>query len=159
MSRLATFLWFEDRAEEAANFYVSIFKNSQTTNAGDSGDESPSDVGSAVSTSFELDGQEFIAFNGGPLFSFSPATSFLVKCETQEEVDYYWESLSADGGEKQRCAWLKDKFGISWQIVPNILGELLSDEDPIKAKRVLDAMLKMEKIEIAALKQAYGDGV
>ena len=159
MSRLATFLWFEDRAEEAANFYVSIFKNSPTTNASDSGDESPSDVGSAVSTSFELDGQEFIAFNGGPLYSFSPATSLFVKCETQEEVDHFWESLSADGGEKQQCGWLKDKFGITWQVVPNILGELLSDEEPTKAKRVLDAMLKMKKIEIAALKQAYDGGI
>lgn len=158
MSKLATFLWFEDRAEEAANFYVSIFKNSKKTNESHSEDESQHAGESAMSTSFELDGQEFIAFNGGPLYSFSPATSFLVKCETQEEVDYYWESLSADGGEKQRCAWLKDRYGISWQIVPNILGELLSDEDPAKAKRVLDAMLKMEKIEIAELMQAYSDG-
>ena len=153
MSKLATFLWFEGRAEEAANFYVSIFKNSQITNASDSGDES------VMSISFELDGQEFIAFNGGPLFSFSPAISFFVKCETQEEVDHYWESLSSNGGEKQRCAWLRDKYGISWQIVPNILGELLSDEDPAKAKRVLDAMLQMEKIEIAELMQAYNDGI
>lgn len=153
MSKLATFLWFEDRAEEAANFYVSIFKNSKITSGSHSRDES------VTSISFELDGQEFIAFNGGPHFSFSPATSFFVKCETQEEVDHYWESLSADGGEKQRCAWLKDKFGVSWQVVPNILGELLSDEDPAKAKQVLDAMLQMEKIEIAELMQAYNAGI
>ena len=153
MSKLATFLWFEDRAEEAANFYVSIFKNSKITSGSLSSDESPTSV------SFELDGQDFIAFNGGPLFSFSSATSFLVKCETQEEVDYYWESLSADGGEKQRCAWLKDKYGVTWQVVPNILGELLSDEDPVKGKRVLDAMLQMEKIEIAELMQAYNAGI
>ena len=153
MSKLATFLWFEDSAKEAANFYVSIFKNSKITSGSDSGDES------VASISFELDGQEFIAFNGGPLFSFSPATSFFVKCETQEEVDHYWESLAANGGEKQRCAWLKDKYGVSWQIVPNILGELLSDEDPTKAKRVLDAMLQMEKIEIAELMQAYNAGI
>jgi predicted 3-demethylubiquinone-9 3-methyltransferase (glyoxalase superfamily) len=153
MSKLATFLWFEDRAEEAANFYVSIFTNSKITSGSPSGDES------VTSISFELDGQEFIAFNGGPLFSFSPATSFFVKCQTQEEVDHYWESLSANGGEKQRCAWLKDKYGVTWQIVPNILGELLADEDPVKAKRVLDAMLQMEKIEIAELMQAYNTGI
>ena len=159
MSKLATFLWFEDSAEEAANFYVSIFKKSKITSGGHSGDESTSDIVPAVSISFELDGQEFIAFNGGSLFSFSPATSFFVKCETQEEVDHYWESLSANGGEKQRCAWLKDKYGVTWQIVPNILVELLSDEDPIKAKRVLDAMLQMEKIEIAELMMAYNAGI
>ena len=155
MSKLATFLWFEDRAEEAAKFYVSIFKNSQTKNVSDSGVESQSDFESAMSTSFELGGQEFIAFNGGPLYSFSPATSFFVKCETQDEVDHYWDRLSADGGEKQQCGWLKDKFGITWQVVPNILGELLSDEDPAKAKRVLDAMLQMKKLEIVELMQTY----
>ena len=151
MSRLATFLWFEDKAEEAANFYVSIFINSMITSVSRNGD-------SVMSMSFEMDGQEFIAFNGGPLFSFSPATSFFVKCETQQEVDYYYENLSADGGEKQQCGWLKDKFGITWQVVPNILGELLSDEDPTKAKRVLDAMLQMHRIDIASLNLAYNDG-
>lgn len=155
MSKIAPFLWFENQAEEATNFYVSIFKNSKVTNVSRYGEGSPGQAETVMSTNFELDGQEFIALNGGPLFSFSSAISFFVKCETQEEVDHYWESLSADGGEKQRCAWLKDKYGITWQIVPNILGELLGDEDPEKSKRVLDAMLQMDKIEIAKLKQAY----
>jgi len=155
MSKLATFLWFENRAGEAANFYVSIFKNSMITSGSHPGDESPSDIDPAMSITFELEGQEFIAFNGGAFSSFSAATSFFVKCETQQEVDHYWNSLSAGGGEQQQCGWLKDKYGISWQIVPNILGELLSDEDPAKAKRVLDAMLQMKKLEIAELMQAY----
>ena len=159
MSKLATFLWFEDRAEEAANFYVSIFKNSMITSGSHSGDESPSDIDPAMSITFELEGQEFIALNGGPLYSFSPATSFLIKCETQQEVDHYWDSLSAAGGEQQQCGWLKDKYGITWQVVPNILGELLSGEDPAKAKRVLDAMLQMKKLEIAELMQAYNAGI
>lgn len=155
MSKIAPFLWFENQAEEATNFYVSIFKNSKVTNISRYGEGSPGQAGTVMTTNFELDGQEFIALNGGPLFSFSSATSFFVKCETQEEVDHYWDSLSADGGEEQRCGWLKDKYGVTWQIVPNILGELLGDEDPEKSKRVLDAMLQMDKIEISKLKQAY----
>jgi predicted 3-demethylubiquinone-9 3-methyltransferase (glyoxalase superfamily) len=136
--KVTPFLWFNNKAEEAAKLYVSIFKNSKLL--------SP--------TTFQLDGQEFIAFNGGPHFTFTPAISLFVNCETQEEVDELWEKLS-EGGEKGRCGWLKDKYGVSWQIIPSILGKLLYDKDPEKAKRVRDAMLQMKKIDINGLKQAY----
>jgi len=148
MKKITPFLWFDDQAEEAMNFYVSIFKNSQVLNI------SPGPNGKAFSVSFELDGEEFTALNGGPLFKFTEAISFFVNCETQDEVDYLWEKLTADGEEVQ-CGWLKDKFGLSWQIVPAALGELLGDPDPVKSQRVMQAMLKMKKIEIAGLKQAY----
>jgi predicted 3-demethylubiquinone-9 3-methyltransferase (glyoxalase superfamily) len=138
MQKIRPFLWFDGKAEEAAKFYVSIFKNSKPL--------SP--------TTFLLDGQEFFAFNGGPHFTFTPAISFFVNCETQQEVDELWEKLS-EGGEKSRCGWLKDKFGISWQIIPSVLGELMHDKDPEKAKRVRQAMLQMGKIEIEGLKKAY----
>lgn len=130
------------------NFYVSIFKNSKVLNV------SPGPNGKAMSVSFELEGQEFMAFNAGPEFKFTEAISLFVDCKTQEEVDELWEKLSA-GGEKGRCGWLKDKFGLSWQIIPSALGELMGDKDPAKSKRVFDAMLKMNKIEIKALRQAY----
>jgi len=136
--KVTPFLWFDNKAEEAAKFYVSLFKNSKLL--------SP--------TTFQLDGQEFIAFNGGPHFTFTPAISLFVNCETQEEVDELWEKLS-EGGEKGRCGWLKDKYGVSWQIIPSILGKLLYDKDPEKSKRVRDAMLQMKKIDINGLKQAY----
>lgn len=148
MKKITPFLWFDDQAEEAMNFYVSIFKNSKVLNI------SPGPNGKAFSVSFELDGEEFTALNGGPLFKFTEAISFFVNCETQDEVDYLWEKLTADGEEVQ-CGWLKDKFGLSWQIVPAALGELLGDPDPVKSQRVMQAMLKMKKIEIAGLKQAY----
>jgi predicted 3-demethylubiquinone-9 3-methyltransferase (glyoxalase superfamily) len=156
MSKISLFLWFDNQAEEATNFYVSIFKNSQITNVSRGGEGSSGEPGSVMTTAFSLDGQDFIALNGGPLYTFSPATSFFITCGSQEEVDHYWDSLSADGGEKQRCGWLKDKFGISWQIVPTALGELMGDQDPVKAKRVMDAMLQMEKIDISKLKEAHG---
>ena len=138
MQKIIPFLWFDGKAEEATKFYVSVFRNSKAL--------SP--------TTFELDGQTFIAFNGGPHFTFTPAISFFVNCETQQEVDQLWEKLS-EGGEKGRCGWLKDQFGVSWQIIPSVLGKLMHDKDPEKSKRVRQAMLQMGKIEIEALKKAY----
>lgn len=135
-------MWFDGKAQEAARFYTSIFKNSKIESITD------------MSATFQVDGQEFIAFNGGPMFTFSPAISLFVKCETQPEIDELWEKLS-EGGEKQRCGWLKDKFGVSWQIIPPILGEFLNGDDDAKSKRVMEAMLQMDKIDIARLKQAY----
>ena len=142
MQKITPFLWFDGKVEEAAKFYTSIFENSK--------------IGSIteMSATFQLDGLEFIAFNGGPTFTFSPAVSFFVRCETQQEIDYFWEKLSA-GGETQRCGWLKDKFGVSWQIVPPILGELLNDEDGEKSNRVMQVMMKMSKLDIKGLKKAY----
>jgi predicted 3-demethylubiquinone-9 3-methyltransferase (glyoxalase superfamily) len=148
MKKITPFLWFDDQAEEAMNFYVSIFKHSKVLSV------SPGPNGKAFTVSFELDGQEFIALNAGPQFKFTEAISFFVSCESQEEVDYYWEKLLA-GGEESQCGWLKDKYGLSWQIVPTALGELLGDPDPVKSQRVMQAMLKMQKIEIAGLRQAY----
>ena len=138
MKKVTPFLWFDNKAEEAAKFYVSIFKNSKLL--------SP--------TTFQLDGQEFIAFNGGPHFAFTPAISLFVNCETQQEVDELWEKLS-EGGQKERCGWLKDKFGLSWQIIPSVLVQLMHDKDPEKSARVRKAMLQMSKIDIEGLKQAY----
>ncbi len=148
MKKITPFLWFDTQAEEAMNFYISIFKNSKVLNV------SPGPNGIASSVSFELEGQEFMAFNAGPHFKFTEAISFFVDCKTQEEVDDLWEKLS-EGGEKSRCGWLKDKFGLSWQIIPSALGELMGDKDPAKAKRVMEAMLQMDKIDIKTLKQAY----
>ncbi len=148
MKKITPFLWFDDQAEEAMNFYVSIFKNSKVLNV------SPGPNGKAFTVSFELDGQAFTALNAGPVFKFTEAISFFVSCESQEEVDYYWEKLLA-GGEESQCGWLKDKYGLSWQIVPTALGELLGDPDPVKSQRVMQAMLQMRKIEIAGLRQAY----
>jgi len=153
MQKITPFLWFDDKAEEAVRFYTSIFNNSKITNIARYEDV-PGPEGKVMSASFQLEGQEFIALNGGPVFSFTPAISFFVNCETQEEVDEFWEKLS-EGGEKQQCGWLKDKYGISWQIVPTILGELLQDKDAEKASRVTQAMLKMKKLDIEGLKRAY----
>lgn len=154
MQKIKPFLWFDGKAEEAANLYVSLFKNSRITNISRYGEEGPGPAGSAMVVSFELDGQEFLALNGGPHFSFTPAVSFLINCETQEEVDELWEKLS-EGGETNQCGWLTDKFGLSWQVVPTALGDMMSDEDQEKAGRVMHAMLQMEKIDIATLKRAY----
>jgi len=142
IQKIRPFLWFDGQAEEAARFYTSVFKNSQIESV------------SPMSASFQLEGTEFIALNGGPQFKFTEAVSFFVNCETQEEIDYLWEKLSA-GGEKGRCGWLKDRFGLSWQIVPPILGEMLNDEDEEKSKRVMQAMLQMNKLDIKTLKAAY----
>jgi predicted 3-demethylubiquinone-9 3-methyltransferase (glyoxalase superfamily) len=154
MQKITPFLWFDGKAEEAANFYVSIFKNSKISNIMRYGEAGPGPKGSVMSAIFQLDGQEFIALNGGPVFTFSPAISFFVNCETQEEVDELWEKLS-DGGEKQRCGWLKDKYGLSWQIIPTALGEMLQDKDADKSKRVMEAMLQMDKIDVNVLRRAY----
>jgi predicted 3-demethylubiquinone-9 3-methyltransferase (glyoxalase superfamily) len=154
MQKITPFLWFDDKAEEAANFYTSIFKNSKIGNISRYGEAGPGAKDMVMSATFEIEGQEFTALNGGPVFQFTPAISFFVHCETQVEVDDLWEKLSA-GGEKGQCGWLKDKYGISWQIVPNILGELLNDKDAERSKRVMQAMLKMTKIDIAELKKAY----
>jgi predicted 3-demethylubiquinone-9 3-methyltransferase (glyoxalase superfamily) len=157
MQKITPFLWFHDRAEEAANFYVSIFKNSKVTSTSRYGDAGPGPKGSVMVVKFQLEGEEFMAINGGPTFTLSPAISFVVNCKTQEEVDEYWEKLSA-GGQKVQCGWLTDKFGLSWQVVPTILGELVADKDPVKSNRVMQAMLKMTKIDIKTLKQAYDQG-
>ena len=154
MQKITPFLWFDGKAEEAMNFYISIFKNSQIGNITRYGEAGPGPKGAVMSATFQLDGQEFIALNGGPLFTFSPAISFFVNCETQEEVDELWEKLS-EGGEKQRCGWLKDKYGVSWQIIPSALGEMLQDKNAEKSQRVMQAMLQMNKIDIKLLRQAY----
>lgn len=154
--KITTFLWFDNNAEAAANFYVSIFKNSRILNAARYGEAGPGPKGTVMTISFELDGQEFAALNGGPQFKFSEAISLVVHCQTQEEVDYFWEKLS-EGGEKVQCGWLKDKFGLSWQVVPDILLELIQDSDTAKSQRVMQAMMKMKKIDIAELKKAAAD--
>ena len=152
--KITPFLWFDGNAEEAAKFYVSVFKDSKIVTTARYGDAGPGPKGSVMTVVFSLDGQEFIGLNGGPHFKFTEAVSFSVDCKTQEEVDYYWDKLSA-GGQQQPCGWLKDKFGLSWQVNPGVLGEMLSDPDPAKSKRVMEAMLKMKKIDIAALERAY----
>jgi predicted 3-demethylubiquinone-9 3-methyltransferase (glyoxalase superfamily) len=154
MQNITPFLWFNNNAEEAVNFYISIFKNSKIVSISRYGEAGPGPKGTVMSATFELNGQEFMALNGGPHFSFSPAISLFVKCETQQEVDEFWEKLSA-GGKKERCGWLTDKYGLSWQIIPTALGRMLQDKDPEKSKRVMKAMLQMDKINIEALKQAY----
>jgi predicted 3-demethylubiquinone-9 3-methyltransferase (glyoxalase superfamily) len=153
MQKITPFLWFDNNAEEAMNFYLSIFKNSKIGSVTRYGDAGPGPKGTVMSATFQLDGQDFIALNGGPHFTFSPAISFFVNCETQQEVDELWEKLSA-GGERQQCGWLKDKYGLSWQIIPSALGEMLQDKDTAKTQRVMEAMLKMNKIEIKALQHA-----
>ena len=154
MQKITPFLWFDGKAEEAMNFYTSIFKNSKTGSISRYGEGGPAPKGTVMSATFQLEGQDFIALNGGPMFTFSPAISFFVSCETQEEIDELWEKLS-EGGEKQRCGWLKDKYGLSWQIVPPVLGKLLQDKDGEKSKKVMQAMMKMDKIDIKTLEQAY----
>jgi len=154
MQKITPFLWFDNKAEEAMHFYVSIFKNSKVGSVTRYGDEGPGPKGTVMTATFELEGQEFVGLNGGPQFKFMEAISFLVNCEAQEEVDEFWEKLS-EGGEEGRCGWLKDKFGLSWQIVPTALGEMLQDKDAARSQRVMHALLQMDKIDIAALKRAY----
>jgi len=158
MQKITPFLWFDNQAEEAANFYVSIFPNSkikEVSRYGDSGAEiAGREKGSVMTVAFELNGQEFVALNGGPLFKFTEAVSFMVHCKDQEEVDYYWEKLSAVP-ESEQCGWLKDKYGLSWQIVPTVLDEMVSSSDPVKAERAMKAMLQMKKLDIAGLQKAY----
>jgi predicted 3-demethylubiquinone-9 3-methyltransferase (glyoxalase superfamily) len=154
MQKITPFLWFDGKAEEAMRFYVSIFNNSKVGAVTRYGDAGPGPKGTVMVVTFQLDGQEFIALNGGPQFTFSPAISFVVNCETQEEVDAFWEKLS-EGGEKLQCGWLRDKYGLSWQIVPTVLGEMMQDKDAEKSQRVMKAMLQMTKLDIKRLKQAY----
>ena len=153
MQKITPFLWFDDKAEEAMNFYISIFKNSTIGSVTRYGEGGPVPKGTVMTAKFQLDGQEFMALNGGPHFKFTEAISLYVNCESQEEVDELWEKLSA-GGEKGRCGWLKDKYGLSWQIIPTALGELLQDKDAAKSKRVMMAMMQMDKIEVDTLKRA-----
>jgi predicted 3-demethylubiquinone-9 3-methyltransferase (glyoxalase superfamily) len=154
--KITPFLWFDDQAEEAANFYVSIFKDSAIVSTTRYGEAGPGPKGGVMTVLFKLEGREFIALNGGPHFKFTEAISFSVDCKTQEEVDWFWGRLS-EGGEESQCGWLKDKYGLSWQINPTVLGEMLSDPDPAKAKRAMEAMLGMKKIDIAALKRAVSN--
>jgi predicted 3-demethylubiquinone-9 3-methyltransferase (glyoxalase superfamily) len=152
--KITPFLWFDNNAEEAVNFYVSVFKNSKILSTSRYGEAGPGPKGTIMTMTFQIEGQTFTALNGGPHFKFSEATSFVVHCKSQEEVDYFWEKLQADGGAPSQCGWLKDKFGLSWQITPDILLELIQDKDTEKAKRVFEAMMKMTKIEIPKLKEA-----
>ncbi len=155
MSRKITpFLWFDGKAEEAANFYVSVFENGNVRSVSRYGDDGPGDAGTVMTVSFELEGQEFVALNGGPQFTFTPAVSFWIDCTTQAEVDHFWERLS-EGGQTSQCGWLQDKYGLSWQVVPSSLPELLQDDDDKKSDAVMQAMLKMTKLDIKALQEAY----
>jgi predicted 3-demethylubiquinone-9 3-methyltransferase (glyoxalase superfamily) len=154
MQKIMPCLWFDDRIEEAVNFYTSVFPNAKVTNISRYGDAGPMPKGTVLTATFELEGQGFMALNGGPKFTFSEAISFVVRCADQKEVDHYWNKLTADGGSESQCGWLKDKFGLSWQIVPDALGRHLSDKDTAKANRVMQAMLKMKKIDVAALDKA-----
>ncbi len=161
MQKITAFLWFDNQAEEAAKFYTSVFKNSKIVNVaryGEAGAKaSGRPMGTAMTVAFQLDGQEFVALNGGPHFTFTEAISFVVNCKTQEEVDHYWEKLSEGGDERaQQCGWLKDKYGLSWQIVPTVLVEMLQDKDARKSERVMSALLQMKKLDIRVLKKAYG---
>ena len=155
--KITTFLWFDNNAEEAAKFYVSVFKNSKILNATRYGDAGPGPKGTVMTVDFELDGQRFTGLNGGPQFKFTEAISLVVHCKTQEEVDYFWEKLS-EGGEKIDCGWVKDKFGLAWQVTPDILLELLQDSDTQKSQRVMKAMMQMKKLDIAKLKEAAQGG-
>ena len=157
MQKITPFLWFDDKAEEAMNFYVSVFGNSKILSVNRIGEGGHLPAGTVMTATFQLEGQEFMALNGGPHFNFTEAISLFVNCETQEEVDELWTTLSA-GGEESRCGWLKDKYGLSWQIIPKALGELMGDKDPEKAGRVMQAMMKMSKIDISLLQKAYNGG-
>ena len=159
MQKITPFLWFDDQAEEAVNFYTSLFKNSKIgrifRNPEEAAEKTGRPVGSVLTIEFEIEGQKFVALNGGPLFKFNESVSFVINCETQEEVDYFWAKLTADGGEESACGWLKDKFGLSWQVTPTVLIDMLHDGDEKKSGRVMQAMLEMQKIDIKALKDAY----
>jgi predicted 3-demethylubiquinone-9 3-methyltransferase (glyoxalase superfamily) len=158
MQKITPFLWFDNNAEEAANLYTSIFKDAKILATSRYGDAGPGPKGSVMTVKFLLQGQEFIALNGGPHFKFTEAISFVVNCETQQEIDALWEKLLAGGGKPSQCGWLKDRFGLSWQIVPTILGELAADKNPEKANRVMKALLQMVKLDIAKLKEAHEQG-
>jgi predicted 3-demethylubiquinone-9 3-methyltransferase (glyoxalase superfamily) len=159
MQKITPFLWFDDQAEEAVKFYTSLFKNSKAGRilrySEEAAKASSRPTGSVLTIEFEIEGQKFVALNGGPQFRFNESVSFVVNCETQKEVDYFWEKLTADGGEESQCGWLKDKFGLSWQVTPTVLIDMLHDKDSEKAERVMKAMLQMQKIDIEKLKAAY----
>jgi predicted 3-demethylubiquinone-9 3-methyltransferase (glyoxalase superfamily) len=155
MQKIRPFLWFDDNAEEAINFYSSIFDDAKVLDESRWGEGGPVPAGTLMTATFQLAGQEFLALNAGPQFKFNEAISFLINCESQDEVDNYWNKLTADGGEESQCGWLKDKFGLSWQVIPSALGRLMSDPDPEKAGRVMQAMLQMQKIDIAELERAH----
>lgn len=154
MPKITPFLWYDTQAEEAANYYVSVFKNSKVKAVSRYGDAGPGPKGSVLTVSFDLNGQDFIALNAGPKYKFTPAVSFVVNCESQEEVDYYWDKLLAGGGRPDMCGWLTDRFGLSWQVVPTVLGKLMADKDPRKSERVMKAMLQMQKMDIEKLESA-----
>jgi predicted 3-demethylubiquinone-9 3-methyltransferase (glyoxalase superfamily) len=155
MDKITPCLWFDDRIEDAVNFYVSVFKNGKILETSRYGDAGPMEKGKVLTMIFELDGQQFMALNGGTQFPYNESVSFYVPCKDQAEVDHYWNRLIADGGEESQCGWLKDKYGLSWQIVPNALTRYLGDKDQVKAQRVMQAMLQMKKIDIAGLDRAY----
>lgn len=155
MQKITPCLWFNGRVDEALNLYTTVFKNGKTKQIARYGETGPGKPGSVMTAVFEIEGQEFMILNGGPLFPFTEAVSFTVHCSSQEEIDHYWNSLTANGGKESQCGWLKDPFGLSWQIVPNILGQLLRDADAKKAQNVMQAMLQMQKIDIAKLQEAY----
>lgn len=157
MQKITPCLWFDGQAEEAARFYTSIFRNSKVTETSYNSEGSPGTPGSVLTVAFQLEGQDFLALNGGPDFRFTPAISLMVDCQSQAEVDELWEKLTA-GGEESMCGWLVDKFGVSWQIVPRALSEMLNDKDPARAQRVLQAMLQMRKIDVPTLRRAYEQG-
>jgi predicted 3-demethylubiquinone-9 3-methyltransferase (glyoxalase superfamily) len=155
MQKITPFLWFNGNMEEAMDLYTSIFKNAKVLNAHRLPGATPGAKGKILTATFQIEGQEFMALDGGPMYAFSPAVSFFVNCKTQEEVDFLWEKLTADGGEPSRCGWLKDKFGVSWQIIPEALGRLMGDPDPQKSQKVMQAMMQMGKIDVAGLQSAY----
>jgi len=159
MQKITPFLWFDDQAEEAVNFYTALFKNSKIYRIfrynEEAAEKTGRPVGSVLTIEFEIEGQKFVALNGGPLFKFNESVSFVINCESQTEVDYFWEKLTADGGEESACGWLRDKFGLSWQIIPTVLIDMLHDGDQEKSGRVMQAMFEMKKIDIKALKDAY----
>lgn len=154
MHKITPFLWYDNNAEEAIDFYISVFKNAKKGKVARYGDAGPGPKGSVITASFEIEGQEFVALNGGPQFKFNEAVSFVIDCKTQQEVDHYWEKLS-EGGEKSRCGWLKDRFGLWWQVVPSLLSELLADKDTRKSGNVMQAMMQMDKLDMQKLREAY----
>lgn len=155
MQKITPFLWFDGNAEEAVDFYCSVFKDAKRGETVRVGKAGPGPEGSVLTASFELFGQKFAVLNGGPQFKFNEAVSFVINCESQEEVDHYWDKLTANGGQPSQCGWLKDKFGLSWQVTPAILPKMLGDKDPAKAARAMQAMMKMAKLDIAVLEEAY----
>jgi predicted 3-demethylubiquinone-9 3-methyltransferase (glyoxalase superfamily) len=155
VNKITPFLWFDNNLEAAMNFYASVFEDVEISNVSRSGEGGPAPAGTVFTASFRINGQDFMGLNGGPMFKFTEAVSFFIECNDQGEIDYYWEKLTGDGGEESMCGWLKDKFGLSWQVVPSVLGQLLGSPDPEKAGRAMQAMMQMKKLDIATLQAAY----